>query len=273
MDYLPEMPAYLAFNAEQARTTPGGQQLIEKARSLQPDVAELLQSRLKRIYVGIEPSARTQNGCGVAIGDAGFGDFYMTKFRQNGAREQKLSGRTVLTSGSLSVCSVGDNGLLLFARPEDLDKMVRTSQKKNPAARQSGTFKTAETLAASHSFTMATDFTQVLGMIGDQLQRFATMSPKGVEALKQVRTATLTFDWTEQPVGEGMLHLPGNEGREDLAGFINMALGFARTMAPKMDAQAKALIGSMKAEPVENGVSLKITIPKDLADKALQAKH
>ena len=272
MDFLPESPAYVAFNAEQIRSSAGGKQMLEAAKKYQPESAELLQSRLKRVYLGVEPSARGKGGCGVAIGDAGFGDYAMGEFGKHGATEQKVSGRKVLTSGTMSMSKAGDDGIVLFSRPEDLDKMVRTSEKKNPSARQSATFKLADTIAGSHGIVMATDWSQVLGMIGGQLDRVAVMNPKGVEALKQVRTATATMDWNEEPVIEAILHLPGAEGRDDLASLVNMALGFTKTMRPKGgDAGPMGMLNDLKATTVEDGVSVKLVIPKEKVE-AFMAK-
>ena len=137
MDYLPEMPAYLAVNAEQARSSEGGKRLLQAAHKAQPEAAELFEQKLKHLYMGLDnptPGAgRTRGasaqGCGVALGEPGFADYAQGKFRQYGAKEQKLSGRNVLTSGSVSITPLGDSAVLVFSKPEDLDKMVRTAQK------------------------------------------------------------------------------------------------------------------------------------------------
>ncbi|MGI8907613.1 MAG: hypothetical protein ACR2IE_14110 [Candidatus Sumerlaeaceae bacterium] len=277
MDYLPEMPAYLAFNADHARSTAGGQRLLEAASKMQPEAASLMQGKLKKLYVGVDspgaPGAHgagqrpAGGGCAVAIGDGGFAKYASDQFRLHGATEQKMSGRKVLTSGTISLCPVGDNGVIVFSRAQDLDKMLRTSQKKNPSARQSAPFKTTEALAASHAFVMVTDWSQVLSLIGNQLNQVTALSPKGVEALKQVRAASVAMDWDEQPLVQATLHLPNAEGRDDLAGLVNIAMGLAGRMKPKgADPKLLSMLDDLKAETSEEGVTIKLTVPKETAD-------
>jgi hypothetical protein len=273
MDYLPDMPAYMAINAEHVRASAGGGRLLDIARQKHPEMANLLHQRLKRLYLAVDPTERMKGtGYGVALGDAGFANFAADQFKQEGAKQQQMSGRKVLTSGSVCMTTVGDSGVLFFTRPQDLDLMIRTSQKKSPAAAQSATFKIVDGLAANHGFVGAADWTAVLSSIGNQLQQISMMNPKGVDALKQVKAASLTFDWDEQPVANATLHLPSQEGREDLAALANTGLGLiSRIRTPKgVDARALSALQNMKAQPSEDGVSIKVEIPKDQAETWLR---
>ena len=107
----------------------------------------------------------------------------------------------------------------------------------------------------------------MLGVIGGQLDRFSAFSPKGVEALKQVRVGSLALDWNEQPVAEVTLHLDNPEGRADLASFANMALGMATTMGGRgMDQSMRQALQGLKAETSDQGVTMKLQIPREAAE-------
>lgn len=273
LDYLPDTGAYLTINAEKVRNSQGGTKVAEVLEQIQPGSPSVTNPQLQRLYVGIDGGPRSERaGYGVAIGSAGMPDQVLSQMKAAGAREQKMSGRTVVTSGALSMTPVGDTGLLLFQSQAELDKMIRTSKKKNAAATQSSAFTTLQQLADKHSAAVVADATPLLAFADMQLQQLAKFDPEGAAALREVRTVSLTMDWETQPVLAATLHVAGEETRENLAGLVNMGLSFASNFGgDQIPRQLQETVRQLKAITSPDGVSLNLQIPAEQAENFLRA--
>lgn len=272
LDYLPDTGAYLTINAEKVRTTDGGSKIADILDKLQPGGPSVTNPQLQRLYVGIDGGPRSERaGYGVAIGSAGMPDQVLREMKAAGAQEQKMAGRTVVTSGSLSMTAVGDTGLLLFQNQAELEKMIRTSKKKNAAAAQTTAFATLQQLGGQHSAAVVADATPLLAFAEMQLQQLAKFDPEGATALRGVRTVSLTMDWESQPSLTATLHVTGEETREDLAGLINMGLSFASNFGGKqIPEQLHETLRQLAATSTPEGVTLKLQVPAEIAENFLR---
>lgn len=273
LDYLPDSGAYLAVNAKQVRDSEGGRKLAEALEQLQPGGPSIMHDQLQKLYVGIEGGPRdARSGYAVAIGGAGMPQRVLNELKASGGREQKMAGRSVVTSGQLSMTAVGDTGLLLFRDEAALDKMIRTSKKKSPSAAQSTAFGTLRTMSDQHAVTALADAAPLLGFAQMQLQQLSKFDPAGAEALQQVRVISMSADWNTQPVLVANLHLSGEEAAGDLAGLLNMGLSFATTLGgDRIPANLRPMIKSLKAETSTDGVTVKTEIPQAEAEQFLRS--
>ncbi len=132
-------------------------------------------------------------------------------------------------------------------------------------------FTQIESDIANHGVLFAADAAPLLELGSGQLTQLSAVNPKGVEAIKKVQEVWLTLDWETQPVLDLQLKLPEASAAGDLAAMINFFLGFGKSIPAINSAPgAAALLTQLKAKPSEQGVGLRLEIPKQDADAFLQ---
>jgi len=271
MDYLPEAGAYLVINPPQIKQTEGGKRLVEAMEQAQggPSMSKY---QIQRMYLALEGGAANGKAYGVSVGSPGMPQQVLNDMKAGGGREQKMAGRTVVTTGPLSFTAVGETGLLFFRGQEELDQMIRTSKKKSPSAGNSSAFATAKALSDKHAATVVADAAPLLGMAGGQMPQISKFHPKGAEALQQVKAVSLTLDWETQPDLTATMHLPNEGSRKDLSDLVNMGLSFVSMMGgSRLPANAAATLKQLKATTSDEGVVLNLKVPPEEAEKLLTA--
>jgi hypothetical protein len=271
MDYLPKASGgYMAMNAVSMKESAGLKRLNEQMSRLQSG-AQFESEKAEKMIMAFD--APTNAGAappiyGVALGKVGFADELVSQYKTAGAQEGKKAGRTTYTSGSVSIAPVGKSGVLIFQTEAALERMINVSKKKEEGARSSAVFNFANTEVANHAFVVASAAQPLIELGGPLLASFETMNPAAAAALRKVSMISLTFDWDDHPVAQVQLHLADKAGSDALAGALNQYIQLAKGL-PMLNANpaVKQIIAPLQAKGSEDGVSVKVEVPADVADQ------
>lgn len=274
MDYLPKASGgYMAMNAQEIRDSDGLTRLNEEMSRLQGG-APFESEKAQKMIMAFDTPAQTGSAppiYGVAVGQPGFADELVSQYKSAGAQEAKKSGLETYTSGTVTIAPVGDAGVLIFQNDAALERMVSVAKKKEEGARTSAVFNFVNAEVPTHAFVIAGSAQPLLELGGPILLSFEKMNPQAAAALKQVSMVSLTFDWDDHPVAAVKLHLADKAQADALAAAINLYLGFAKanpmvTANPALD----KVLQPLQAASAEDGVTLEINVPADVADQLFQ---
>lgn len=272
MDYLPKSSgAYMGMSAKEFRESAGLKRLSDEMNRLQSG-AEFQSEKAEKMLMAFEAPTSTGTAppiYGVAVGQPGFADELVEQYKAAGGQESKMAGRTIYTSGSVSIAPVGKSGVLIFQNENALDRMVKVSKKKEEGARGSAVFNFVNTQLNDHALVVASAAQPLLELGGPFLASFERTDPQAAEALRKASMISVTFDWDQQPVAEVMLHLSDKAGNEALSRTMNMALQLAKgqIMMAGLPPGAQQIIAALRAEPGEDGVRVKVVVPAELAEQ------
>lgn len=268
MDYLPEGNAYMVLNMEQARSEAGTKRLLGVLQKLDSAMAAT-EEKADAVFLsfsGVPPGLAVY---GVAIGKEGFADQAVADLKAAGGAEAKYAGRNTVTGEKFSLTPLGDNAVLLFQNPGELETMIGVSRRKQSGAAGRPLFENARQLATTASIALAVDAGPLLAAAGPQITMLSLLNQKGAEALKRVQALLVTFSWTEQP----RLHasLTGvTEGRDDLAALLNSMLDKAQgAVAPQGGEGLKAVLDGVEVAPSPAGVEARLALPKEQSEEFL----
>lgn len=180
-----------------------------------------------------------------------------------------MANRTTYTSGSVSIAPVGNTGVLIFQNESSLERMVKVSKKKEEGAHGSAVFNFVNSQLSNHALVVASAAQPLIELGGPFLATFERSDQQAADALRKASMISVTFDWDQQPVAEVMLHLGDKAGNEALSRTLNNYLQLAKgqIMMAGLPPGAQQIIASLRAEPGEDGVRMKIVVPSELAEQ------
>lgn len=268
MDYLPENAAYAVVNFQRVQEQAG----LKRAMAVMDHITELPAGiKPDRLYLSSAITPQSDSLYGALVGPPGMGKQVEEAVAKSGWKETKIDGmRAFGTTGrrgrEMYLIPLSDTGMLFAGSVADFGMMRTVAKRKAPAAVNSALFTKCIEDAGAHSLTIAADISPFIEMAASRVGMVAALHPKGVEALRQVKTARLTGDWDQQPVLALSAFLPDEQQRKDLAGLGNLAL---QMLKARPDSKLPGIVGSLEAKPTADAVEVQLAFPKTGSDKLL----
>jgi predicted small lipoprotein YifL len=273
LDYLPEAKVYVAVNAKSFSAQDGCKRLTEILKKAGQDT--YAPTSAEATYIAFAGPMHQPTFYLAMNGKPGF---VREVFDQVGKTAQttpvKISGLSGLrvtprtptlpgAAASVVFLQLSDSAIIGASSEAELQKMIATSKKKNPGAVGTAEFTKCQTLVQNAPLALVANVTPFVDALGAGLGPLAKQNPNAAKALQNLRMASLTASWDQQPTVEAVAYTPDEGAARDLAGLVNLFLTMQRNQLPPALQNINAAAG-------KDGMTIRLEIPKTMADEWLK---